>query len=77
MKKLNLLLTAVLMLFMIISLSAQTPPHPNGGNSPGSSNIPIGGGAPIGSGIFLLIGMGAVYGGKKFINFRKENQSLI
>jgi len=31
-----------------------------------------GGGAPIGGGLFILLGLGAVYGGKKWYNHRKE-----
>ncbi len=31
-----------------------------------------GGGAPIGGGLFILLGLGAVYGGKKLYDKRKE-----
>ena len=41
---------------------AQTPPHPNGGNIPGSENGPVGGGAPIGSGVIILLVLGGSYG---------------
>ncbi len=33
---------------------------------------PIGGGAPIGGGLFILLGLGAAYGGKKIYNFNKK-----
>ena len=33
---------------------------------------PGGGGAPIGGGLFILLGLGAAYGGKKVYNFVKE-----
>ncbi len=32
-----------------------------------------GGGAPIGGGLFILLGLGAAYGGKKWYDHRKTN----
>ncbi len=72
MKKLNLLLTAFLMLFMIISLSAQTPPHPNGGSAPGSGSTPVGGGAPVGGGLLILLSLSLGYGSRKVYELRKR-----
>lgn len=48
-----------------IALSAQTPPHPNGGGGPGSGNTPVGGGAPIGSGLVIMLVSALAYGTKK------------
>lgn len=48
-----------------VILLAQTPPHPNGGNAPGTGNTPVGGGAPIDGGITLMLLMGAAYGTRK------------
>ena len=49
---------------------AQTPPPPNGGETPGQGgNTPVGGGAPIGGGLFILLALGAAYGGKKVYDF--------
>jgi len=53
--------------------------------SPGAKDDPVqksddpsrggpgnGGGAPIGGGLFILLGLGAAYGGKKVYNFAKK-----
>ena len=65
----NLFLTTVFLLAIAI-LSAQTPPPPNGGSTPGEGgNTPVGGGAPIGSGIAILLALGAGYGAKKVYDF--------
>ena len=48
-----------------ITLSAQTPPHPNGGGAPGSGNTPVGGGAPIGGGLIVMLVSALAYGAKK------------
>ena len=44
-----------------------SPPPAHGENS----NQP-GGNAPIGGGLFILIGLGAAYGGKKIYDMNKE-----
>ncbi len=70
-------IAAVLAISLItISLSAQSPPPPNNGsgsssNPTGSGNT-VGGNAPIGGGLFLLLGLGAAYGGKKLYDLKKE-----
>jgi len=67
--------TIIIAAFLITSpllMMAQTPPHPNGGSGPGSGNTPVGGGAPLGGGIVMLMVMGAAYGTKKVLNFKKE-----
>ena len=51
-------------LFPLVGFT-QSPPHPNGGGSPGTGNTPVGGGAPIGGGFVLLITMAVGYGMKK------------
>ena len=52
-------------------LSAQNPPHPNGGNGPGGGNTPVGGGAPIGGGLIIMMVMGAAYGSRKVYQLKK------
>ena len=63
----------VLILSISYSLEAQPPPPPGGatgiGNDSGNSQ---GGNAPIGGGLFILLGLGAAYGGKKLYDVRKE-----
>ncbi len=60
-----------------ISLSAQSPPPPNndGGdetNDPSGSENTVGGDAPIAGGLFILLGLGAAYGGRKLYDLRTE-----
>nr|NQU92322.1 hypothetical protein [Bacteroidota bacterium] len=56
-----------------ISLPAQTPPPPNGNQTPvEGGNTPVGGGAAIGSGIAILIALGAGYGAKKVFDFKNR-----
>jgi len=55
------------LLFLTNETFAQsTPPADHG-----ASGNQTGGGAPIGGGLFILLGFGAVYGGKKLYDKRK------
>jgi hypothetical protein len=57
-------------------LFAQVGPPPPPGESSGGTNTTTnktGGGAPIGGGLFILLGLGAAYGGKKIYKLKKEN----
>ena len=69
MKLIKLIRIAIFMVLLLtVGVSnAQSPPHPNGGNTPGTvgGNTPVGGGAPIGSGNLLLIGLALLYATKK------------
>jgi hypothetical protein len=62
------------LVFIGLSLSAQTPPPPNGngGNPTQGDNTPVGGGAPIGGGVALLIALGLGYGAKKVYDYKKH-----
>jgi hypothetical protein len=78
MKSINKVLTVAAIILVSLSLSAQSPPPPNNGGG-GSTAAPSGvdntvgsNAAPIGGGIFILLGLGAAYGGKKLYNLRKE-----
>lgn len=53
-------------------LSAQVPPHPNGGGGPGGSNIPVGGGAPIDGGLTFMIVLGSAYALRKNREVKEE-----
>ena len=73
MKKIkNILRIIIVILFVSVAriVSAQPPPPP-GGSSNNSGNQ-LGGNAPIGGGLFILLGLGAAYGGKKLYNLREE-----
>jgi hypothetical protein len=68
------LATLITITLLTINLPGQTPPPPNGGEtpSPGSGNTPVGGGAPIAGGIGILLALGAAYGGKKVYDYKKR-----
>ncbi len=78
MKKIIKLITITLPIIIGITinlstLSAQTPPPPNGGQTPGEhGNTPVGGGAPIGGGLLILVALGAGYSAKKVYDYRKR-----
>lgn len=73
-------LKTVQTLLIVISLGlsqnifSQPPPPPGGasGTGDGGGSSSQANGAPIGGGLFILLGLGAVYGGKKFYDSRKE-----
>lgn len=54
---------------MVCGLMAQPLPPEDGHGLEGDQP---GGGAPIGSGIFILMGLGALYGGKKVYDLKKK-----
>jgi len=70
-KALKLLLIAGTFVVLPLVMTAQVPPHPNGGGGPGSGNIPVGGGAPIDGGLTIMLLMGAAYGSKKIYQMKK------
>lgn len=71
----------ILVVFIAFSFQsiAQAPPNPPGGsggttNNGGNQN---GGNAPIGGGLFILIGLGAAYGGRKIYKLYKEGEETL
>jgi hypothetical protein len=75
MKKIKQLITIIIFLSIPMWMTAQDPPHPNGGNVPGSGNTPVGGpqGAPIDGGLSILLALGLAYGAKKVYQVKKED----
>lgn len=69
------ILIIVIILLSTYSLKAQAPPPPGGaaGNENTSDNSQGGRGAPIGGGLFILLGLRAVYGGRKIYQFTKTD----
>jgi len=67
------LVVAAAMLFLTLPAMAQTT-HPGepGGDPQLGGDPPLGGGAPIGGGTFILLGLGAAYGGKKLYHLKQE-----
>ncbi len=65
-KIITILFTAACLLFFTLPVAAQTT-HPGepGGDPHLGGDPPLGGGAPLGGGLFILLGLGAAYGGEK------------
>jgi hypothetical protein len=71
MKK-KIISTMIIVSMLIIPLMSVAETEPgNPGGEPGGET-PIGGSAPIGGGTFMLIALGAAYGGKKVYDMNKE-----
>ncbi len=64
---------ALALLFSIQTVSfSQPPPPPPPTIGHGAAANQPGGGAPIGDGMFFLIGLAGLYGGKKLYDLRKS-----
>ena len=70
-KGFKLLTISALFAIIPLFLSAQNPPHPNGGSGPTSGNTPVGGGAPIDGGLSIMLLLGAAYGARKHFHQQK------
>jgi len=57
--------------FISSTAKADDPPPPPPPGHGETGNVP-GGGAPIGGGLFILLGLGAAYGGKKIYDYKKK-----
>ena len=73
-KKITAILSLTICLIAPVSMFSQDvpPPPPSGGH--GQSGNQEGGRAPIGGGLFILLGLGAAYGGKKLYDRKKINE---
>jgi len=70
-KKVTITIVIILGLtFSFDSFAQDAPPPPAEHGQDGNQD---GRGAPIGGGLFILLGLGAVYGGRKLYQMRKEN----
>jgi len=70
MKKFFIILSlAFSLIFWSNQVFAQSNPPADHG-APGNQS---GGGAPIGGGLFILLGLGAAYGGKKVYDMKKQS----
>ena len=69
----NIIRTIIVISFLtaapLISTAQVMGPSDPDGSPQGQ---PIGGGAPIGGGLFILLALGATYGGKKVYDFKKK-----
>ena len=68
---LTILMALTLTLWTGNAFSQSVPPPPSSHGATGNQEA-NGGGAPIGGGLFILLGLGAAYGGKKLYDNRKE-----
>ena len=72
----SFLLLAFVFTLQNVSFSQPPPPpttqHGTGGNAPPGG----GGGAPIGDGLFFLVTMAGLYGGKKIYDARKTTREI-
>jgi uncharacterized membrane protein len=74
MERMKNIISVILIVFAVsfgINSYAQAPPPPPPDH--GSTGNQNGGNAPIGGGLAILLGLGAVYGGKKLYDKRKES----
>jgi hypothetical protein len=71
MKKILIIAAITIGLSFSSALTAQNPPHPNGGGAPGQGNTPVGGSAPIENGTFILITLALAYTGRKVYVMRR------
>lgn len=78
MKKTITIITILVFLISmpLITIAQQTNPGDPGGDPSGGGD-PLGGGAPIGGGLFILIGLGAAYGGRKIYQLYKEGEETL
>jgi hypothetical protein len=67
----TLLLSVTFILFAATGFSQGPPPPPSGAGH-GATGNQTGGNAPIGGGLFILMGLGAAYGGRKLYKVNKE-----
>ena len=67
--KILLVLTIILSMASVDAFAQVPPPPPPDHGSTGNQT---GGNAPIGGGLFILLGLGAVYGGRKLMIQNEE-----
>ncbi len=74
MKKTGFFVTLIVILFCMTNPLAAQSTHPGdpGGDPQIGGDPPLGGGAPIGGGTFILMALGAAYGGKKLIKLKQN-----
>ncbi|HEY9115181.1 MAG TPA: hypothetical protein VIN10_10810 [Bacteroidales bacterium] len=76
MKTFKILLAGLFFLFLSLGVIAQGPPNPPDGGHGSNDNQPPGGGAALSGGIFLLLTLGAGYGGKKVYDLKKKKEMI-
>lgn len=69
----NILMAFAILLFVGISYPVYAPPPPPPNPTGNTQDNKLGGGAPIGGGLFILLGLGAVYGSRQLYKIRWES----
>jgi hypothetical protein len=72
----KILVIALFIITFPLFTMGQSPPHPNGGNSPGPGNGPVGGGAAIEGGLSILIAMAAAHGARRLYLIKRQASSV-
>jgi len=67
----KLILAGFFSIIFSLSILAQGPPDPPDSHGENDDQQP-GGNAPISSGVFILLSLGAAYGGRKLYQLREE-----
>ena len=77
MKKLikTVIISAAFIFFSSNAFSQAGPPPPPNDAGHGAKGNQDGGSAPIGGGLFILLGLGAAYGGKKLYHLFEEDKN--
>jgi len=70
----SVILVAAVSISLNSSAQGPPPPPPGGSNNGGNQN---GGNAPIEGGLFVLLGLGAAYGGKKIYQLYREGEEAL
>ncbi len=73
MKIVKSIFTLIIILLFSIGVSAQNPPDPPGGHGEENDQEP-GGSAPVDGGVFMLLGLGALYAGKKVYELKTAEE---
>lgn len=68
------MLISLALVTMFYQVSAQPPSPPTGSQGGGESSNQLGGNAPIDSGLFILMSLGAAYGGTKLYRVKKDQK---
>jgi len=74
MKTIKLIITGIFISVLSFGVMAQGPPDPPDGHGSDQDEEP-GGNAPLSGGVYVLLGLGLVYGGKRIYELRKNIQT--
>jgi len=73
MKTIKLIITGIFISALSFGLMAQNPPDPPDGHGSDQDQEP-GGNAPLSGGVYILLGLGLAYGGKRVYDLNRKQQ---